>query len=130
MPGRDRTTHCIARWKTRNIRYIIVNQQLNPQQINSGPATSVTSLLINNLTATDRQHFCLLARHPSLLGSTGDPPDGMTGATQSNEDSSILMRQRPIWVQFAAFAKSLKLLKQLCHRSRFRIKTSDDRRTC
>jgi hypothetical protein len=39
IPGRDRTTNSIARWKIGNIGNIIVNQQLNRQQTGNRPAT-------------------------------------------------------------------------------------------
>jgi hypothetical protein len=35
--------------ETRNIRYIVVHQQLKVQQISNRPATPVTLLFINNL---------------------------------------------------------------------------------
>jgi len=40
---------CIARWKIGNIGNIVVHQQLSRQQTGNRPATSVTSLSINNL---------------------------------------------------------------------------------
>ena len=39
--------HCAL--ETRYIRYIVVNQRLNPLQISYRPVTPVTSLSINNL---------------------------------------------------------------------------------
>src|ERR1700722_18823338 len=76
--GRDRISNCIARWKIGNIGNIVVHQQLNRQQIGNRPATSVTSLLINNLTkdlpsktTTERLHP-VNPVYPVLLRSVFD----------------------------------------------------------
>ena len=56
MSLRDRTTNCIA-LETRYIRYIVVNQQLNPLQISYRPVTPVTPLFINNLACNKPAKF-------------------------------------------------------------------------
>jgi hypothetical protein len=56
---------CIARWKTRYIRYTVVHQHLNPLQIGYTPVTSVTSFLTNNLGGNIHQ---LSAGTPPTFG--------------------------------------------------------------
>ena len=53
--GQNNELHCAL--ETRYIRYIVVNQQLNPLQISYRPVTPVTPLFINNLACNKPAKF-------------------------------------------------------------------------